>query len=83
MCYFRKFYFVLSQLPPQSFWSRLLNFLNNELIYMHSNIHDNHFINHLLLIAGVNGARYKACLRAQTIELILIYDLHGREHTDG
>lgn len=50
---------------------------------MHSNIHDNHFINHLLLIAGVNGARYKACLRAQTIELILIYDLHGREHTDG
>lgn len=42
--------------------------INNELIYMHSYIHNGRFINHLWLIVEANGAAYEACVRAQTIK---------------
>lgn len=47
--------------------------IDNRLIYMHSIPHNSHFINHLLLIVGFNGAEYEACVRELTIKLIAIY----------
>lgn len=43
-------------------------FINNKLISTRSNIHLGRFIKRLLLIVGVNGAGYEACIRAQTIK---------------
>lgn len=40
---------------------------------MHSITHNSYFINHSLLIVGVNGAGYDACVRAQASKLIGIY----------
>lgn len=50
---------------------------------MLNNTHNSHFINHLLLIVGGNGAWYRACVRAQTIKLLVIYELHVDEHIAG
>lgn len=46
---------------------------------MQSNTHNYHFIKNLLLIVGVNGAKYRAPVRAQIIKL-LPYKLAVHEH---
>ena len=50
---------------------------------MHSVTPISYFINHSLLIVGVNGAGYDACVRAQAIKLIGIYRLYVDEHIYG
>lgn len=47
---------------------------------MHSDPHNNRFINHLFLIVGANGPWYGAAVRAPTIKLIEIYKLHIDEY---
>ena len=65
------------------FVSHMSSMFSITLVYMHSNTHSSHFINHLLLIGRVNGAVYEACAREQTIKWILIYRLHADEHINA